>query len=55
MNEAPLRMRQMSPDIKMLLIVRDPVTRLISKYTMDIRRNTWNKTFEESVLNEDVI
>ncbi|KAG8178026.1 hypothetical protein JTE90_015829 [Oedothorax gibbosus] len=56
---APERMKKMDPDLKILLIVRDPVTRLISDYAQlasNKARRTYSKrfgTFEQMVLNED--
>lgn len=36
-HEAPARVRQMDPGTKLLVVVRDPVTRAISDYTQAIR------------------
>lgn len=36
-REAPARVRQMDPATKLLVVVRDPVTRAISDYTQAIR------------------
>ncbi|XP_055691154.1 heparan sulfate glucosamine 3-O-sulfotransferase 5-like [Lutzomyia longipalpis] len=44
-SKTPQRIKAMDPDIKLILLVRDPVTRAISEYVH--RRNKWDRTFEE--------
>ena len=48
--EAPARIKAMDPNIKLLLIVRDPVMRLISDYTQQIATKYTNKSFNELAL-----
>jgi [heparan sulfate]-glucosamine 3-sulfotransferase 3 len=36
-REVPQRVRQMNPNTKLLIVVRDPVTRAISDYTQAAR------------------
>ena len=36
-REVPQRVRQMNPNTKLLVVVRDPVTRAISDYTQSAR------------------
>ena len=46
-KEAPSRIRHMSPDTKLVVVVRDPVTRAISDYTQALSKRTDVKPFEE--------
>uniref|UniRef100_A0A1B6H004 Sulfotransferase domain-containing protein n=1 Tax=Cuerna arida TaxID=1464854 RepID=A0A1B6H004_9HEMI len=39
-REAPVRVKQMDPNTKLLVVVRDPVTRAVSDYTQAISKNT---------------
>ena len=48
--DVPARIKAMDPNIKLLLIVRDPVVRFISDYTQQIATNYTNKTFNELAL-----
>ena len=47
--EAPARIKAMNANIKLLLIVRDPVVRLVSDYTHEIAINSTDKPFDEVV------
>ena len=46
----PERIFAMDPNIKLILTVRDPIERLISKFVMDKRRGDWNGGLEETFL-----
>lgn len=48
-REAPRRVQLMNPSIKLLLVVRDPVTRAISDYTQAISKKIDMKHFEDLV------
>lgn len=46
-REVPKRVFQMDPKMKLLLVVRDPVTRAISDYTQAVTKMTTDRKFEE--------
>lgn len=46
-REVPKRVYNMNPKTKLLLVVRDPVTRAISDYTQAITKLTTTRKFEE--------
>ncbi|XP_068596561.1 heparan sulfate glucosamine 3-O-sulfotransferase 1-like [Brachionichthys hirsutus] len=52
----PERIHQMNPDIKLLLVVREPTERMVSGYThtlySNIMKHKITKTFEEFLLND---
>ena len=51
---APERVRLLDEEMKLIVMLRDPVSRLVSGYTMDYRRDMTNLTFDEAVLTKDV-
>ena len=46
-KEAPGRIHKMSPETKLIVVVRDPVTRAISDYTQALSKRSDVKPFEE--------
>ncbi|CAL8273468.1 unnamed protein product [Lota lota] len=46
-NEAPRRIASMSPETKLIVVVRNPVTRAISDYTQTLSKKPDIPTFEE--------
>lgn len=53
-KEVPRRIFNMSKDIKLILVVRDPVTRAISDYTQTLTKKPWIKTFEQLAFLDNV-
>lgn len=49
MREVPQRVYQMNPEMKLLVVVRDPVTRAISDYTQVVSKNASLPKFEDLV------
>lgn len=52
-KDVPLRIYNMSRDTKLLVVVRDPVTRAISDYTQQIIRNPNLKPFEQMAFSDN--
>lgn len=54
-NEVPLRMSMLSPQVKLLLIVRNPIERLVSDFVQldskQLKKNGNRNTFEELVFH----
>lgn len=48
----PARIREHSPEIKLLAILRNPIDRAYSHYLMAVRRSIEQKTFDERVAEE---
>ncbi|CAI9725853.1 heparan sulfate glucosamine 3-O-sulfotransferase 6-like [Octopus vulgaris] len=46
-KEVPRRIFNMSKDIKLIVVIRDPVTRAISDYTQTVSKRLQTKTFEQ--------
>jgi [heparan sulfate]-glucosamine 3-sulfotransferase 3 len=46
-SQVPARVYKMNPKIKLLLVVRNPVTRAVSDYTQSFSKNKDMKKFEE--------
>lgn len=47
---APRRIKEFLPKVKLIVLLRDPVSRSFSEYQMRVRNNTENiKTFEEAI------
>lgn len=51
--KVPERVYQMSKNVKLLVIVRDPTRRAISDYTQSLERKPDNPPFEEMVITND--
>ncbi|XP_074648967.1 heparan sulfate glucosamine 3-O-sulfotransferase 6-like [Tubulanus polymorphus] len=49
-KEVPARIHRMSKDTKLILVVRDPVTRAISDYTQSLSKRTAKKPFHKLAL-----
>ncbi|XP_044253431.1 heparan sulfate glucosamine 3-O-sulfotransferase 3B1 [Tribolium madens] len=54
-KEAPRRVQHMNPSTKLLVVVRDPVTRAISDYTQAISKKTDMKPFHQLVFINSTI
>jgi len=48
-HDAPARVFKLSPNMKMILVVRDPITRAISDYAQGVSKQNNDKSFEEMV------
>lgn len=48
----PERMAKVVPDVKVILMVRDPVLRAFSHYNMSVRKGSEQRKFREAVLDE---
>lgn len=46
---APIRVQKILPNIKIIIIIRNPIDRAISHYSMNIRKKIENRSFIEAV------
>lgn len=46
---SPTRIQEMMPDIKLIVILRDPAERALSHYKMSVRRGLETRSFDEAV------
>ncbi|CAD5124984.1 DgyrCDS13227 [Dimorphilus gyrociliatus] len=53
MKDVPRRVYEMSPSVKLIVVVRDPVTRAISDYTQQLSKRPNIQSFEKFVFVDD--
>lgn len=51
---APFKIKEYNPDAKIVIVLRDPIDRIISHYQMNVNRNVENESFIDAIKKDEL-